>query len=205
MRKKKEFRLDKVAVRLVKEPPLYSDTPVNTPEAAVKLLGDMLKDYDREVLAVVMLQVDLKPIAVSVVSMGTLNESLAHPREILKPIILANAGSVMLVHNHVSGSLKPSVEDVQLTDRMQKVCNMLGTPVIDHVIIGRGDQFYSFQEKGVLPMGKIVYAEREEEIQLEHPSVAQRRSVIEELPAGRSTATDKAMVKHEKLTKDACL
>ena len=47
MRKKKEFRLDKVAVRLVKEPPLYSDTPVNTPEAAVKLLGDMLKDYDR--------------------------------------------------------------------------------------------------------------------------------------------------------------
>ena len=167
MRKKKEFRLDKVAVRLVKEPPLYSDTPVNTPEAAVKLLGDMLKDYDREVLAV--------------------------------------AGSVMLVHNHVSGSLKPSVEDVQLTDRMQKVCNMLGTPVIDHVIIGRGDQFYSFQEKGVLPMGKIVYAEREEEIQLEHPSVAQRRSVIEELSAGSRTATDKAMVNHGKHAKDACL
>ena len=205
MRKKKEFRLDKVAVRLVKEPPLYSDTPVNTPEAAVKLLGDMLKDYDREVLAVVMLQVDLKPIAVSVVSMGTLNEALAHPREILKPIILANAGSVMLVHNHVSGSLKPSVEDVQLTDRMQKVCNMLGTPVIDHVIIGRGDQFYSFQEKGVLPMGKILYAEREDEIQLEHPSVAQRRSVIEELSAGSRTATDKAMVKHGKHAKDACL
>lgn len=205
MRKKKEFRLDKVAVRLVKEPPLYSDTPVNTPEAAVKLLGDMLKDYDREVLAVVMLQVDLKPIAVSVVSMGTLNEALAHPREILKPIILANAGSVMLVHNHVSGSLKPSVEDVQLTDRMQKVCNLLGTPVIDHVIIGRGDQFYSFQEKGVLPMGKIVYAEREEEIQLERPSVAQRRSVIEDLSAGSKNVTGKAMVKHEKLAKDACL
>ena len=205
MRKKKEFRLDKVAVRLVKEPPLYSDTPVSTPEAAVKLLGDMLKDYDREVLAVVMLQVDLKPIAVSVVSMGTLNEALAHPREILKPIILANAGSVMLVHNHVSGSLKPSVEDVQLTDRMQKVCNLLGTPVIDHVIIGRGDQFYSFQEKGVLPMGKIVYAEREEELQLERPSVAQRRSVIEGLSAGSKNANGKAMVKHEKLTKDACL
>ena len=192
MRKKKEFRLDKVAVRLVKEPPLYSDTSVNTPEAAVKLLGDML-------------QVDLKPIAVSVVSMGTLNEALAHPREILKPIILANAGSVMLVHNHVSGSLKPSVEDVQLTDRMQKICNMLGTPVIDHVIIGRGDQFYSFQEKGVLPMGKIVYAEREEEIQLERPSVAQRRSVIEDLSAGSKNVNGKAMVKHEKLTKDACL
>ena len=130
MRKKKEFRLDKVAVRLVKEPPLYSDTPVNTPEAAVKLLGDMLKDYDREVLAVVMLQVDLKPIAVSVVSMGTLNEALAHPREILKPIILANAGSVMLVHNHVSGSLKPSVEDVQLTDRMQKIWDVTTSSIL---------------------------------------------------------------------------
>ena len=75
------FRLDKVAIRMVKEPPLYSEVPINNPQAAVKLMADTLKDYDREVFAIINFRPDLKPINVNFVSMGALDQSLVHPRE----------------------------------------------------------------------------------------------------------------------------
>ncbi|MDY6342136.1 MAG: JAB domain-containing protein, partial [Lachnospiraceae bacterium] len=102
MSSSKPYKLDQVGIRMVKEPPLYSVEPVNSPQAAVRLMAETLKGYDREVLAVVNLRNDLKPINMNIVSIGTLNQSLAHPREILKSIVLSNAGSVMLFHNHPS-------------------------------------------------------------------------------------------------------
>ena len=100
MDSKKAFGLEQVAIRKVEMPPLHSEYPVNSPEAAVKLMADMLKDYDREVVAVVNLGPDLKPINVNIVSMGALDQSLIHPREVLKSSILSNAASIMLIHNH---------------------------------------------------------------------------------------------------------
>lgn len=92
----------------------------------------------------------MKPINVNVVSVGTLNASLAHPREILKSTILSNAASVMLFHNHPSGNLMPSEEDIAMTARMQEICSLLGTPVQDHIIIGRDDRYFSFLEHAIL-------------------------------------------------------
>lgn len=117
MSSSKPYKLDQVGIRMVKEPPLYSAEPVNSPQAAVRLMSQTLKGYDRAVLAVVNLRNDLKPINMNIVSIGTLNQSLAHPRDILKSIILSNAGSVMLFHNHPSGNLMPSPDDISLTDR----------------------------------------------------------------------------------------
>ena len=107
--KEKVYKLNQVAIRLVDMPPLLSDTPMDGPEAAVKVMADMLKDYDREVVAIVNLQSDGRPINMNVVSMGALDQSVAHPREIFKSTILSNADSIMLVHNHPSGRYYPTL------------------------------------------------------------------------------------------------
>lgn len=85
---------------MVEAPPLASDYPINSPEAAIKLMTDILKDYDREVVVVINLRPDLKPINMNIVSMGALDQSLIHPRELMKSTILSNASSLMIVHNH---------------------------------------------------------------------------------------------------------
>ena len=81
------YSLDKVAIRMVKEPPLYSSTPVRSPDDAVRLMAEMLKGYDREVFCIVNFRNDMTPINMNIVSMGTLNASLVHPREILKSLL----------------------------------------------------------------------------------------------------------------------
>ena len=95
-----EKKLDVVSIRLVDEPPLMSDTIIQTPEDAVKLLGDYICKLDREVLCIINVRSDGKPMNCNFVSMGAVNESIAHPREIFKSAILANATSMIIVHNH---------------------------------------------------------------------------------------------------------
>jgi len=148
------YKLEQVGIRMVKEPPLYSTEPINSPEAAVRIIADTLKNYDQEVFCVVNLRNDMKPINVNVVSVGTLNASIAHPREILKSTILSNAAAVLLFHNHPSGNLTPSHEDIALTARMQEICTMLGTPVQDHIIVGNDDRYFSFREQNILQIAR---------------------------------------------------
>lgn len=156
--KSKKYKLDKVAIRMVKEPPLYSSEPVTSTSDAVRVLADAFKDMDREVLAVVSLRNDLVPINMSIVSMGTINACLAHPREIMKVPILSNAARIILMHNHPSGNLTPSPEDIALTDHMMKVCELIEIPMLDHIILGGGDRYYSFRERGELPVPDLKYA-----------------------------------------------
>jgi hypothetical protein len=151
------FALDRVAIRMVKEPPLYSDTPIESPQAVVQVMADTLKDYDREVFAIINLRPDLKPINVNIVSVGALDQSLVHPREAIKSMVLSNAASVMMVHNHTTGSMSPSKDDIAVTDRMAQLCGLLGIKLIDHIIVGPGKDYYSFHEKGVLPLPNIKY------------------------------------------------
>ena len=79
---KKPYKLDRVAIRMVKEPPLYSERPMHSPEAAIGLMRDVFREYDREVLCVVNLKANLQPINLNICSMGILDGSVAHPREI---------------------------------------------------------------------------------------------------------------------------
>ena len=153
----KPYSLDKVAIRMVKEPPLYSSTPVRSPDDAVRLVSEMLKGYDREVFCLVNFRNDMSPINMNIVSVGTLNASIAHPRDILKSPVLSNAASVMIFHNHPSGSLEPSKEDVQVTDKLQKLFSLVEIPLLDHIIIGTGDRYYSFRENRTLPVSEQHY------------------------------------------------
>lgn len=168
------FQLNQVAIRMVDMPPLLSDTPMDGPEAAVKVMADMLKDYDREVVAIVNLQTDLKPINMNVVSMGALDLSIAHPREILKSTILSNASSVMLVHNHPSGKLVPSEYDITLTDRVKQLSDLLGVSFLDHVIVGPGKDYYSFHQKKKIPLSSLKLAKNLDDIKLEGLKVAEK-------------------------------
>lgn len=175
MKNKKPFQLDQVAIRLVEAPPLQSDYPLNSPDAVVKLMAETLKDYDREVFAVVNLRPDLKPINVNIVSMGALDQSLVHPREAIKSMVLSNACSVLMVHNHTTGRMSPSKEDIAVTDRMAKVCSLVGIKLLDHVIVGPGQNYYSFHEKQVLPLPRIDYAKDLSELEIGGDKVAETK------------------------------
>lgn len=155
---KNEKQLQQVGIRIVQEPPLMANEPVNSPEAAIRVMNEFLSQMDRELFCIVNLQSDLKPINMNIVSVGALNEALVHPREILKSAVLSNASSMMLIHNHPSGSLNPSQEDIVTTDRLVQIGQMMGIPVVDHVIIGRGQEYYSFHERGTLPIARNQFA-----------------------------------------------
>ena len=165
--------MDKVAIRMVKEPPLFSEVPINSPQAAVKMMADTLTDYDREVFAIINFRPDLKPINVNFVSMGALDQSLVHPREAIKSMVLSNAASVMMVHNHTTGAVFPSKDDVAVTDRMAQLCSMLGIKLLDHVIVGPGNDYYSFQEKGILPVPNLKYETNIEQLEFGGMKVAE--------------------------------
>ena len=146
------MELDIVSVRLKKEDTIFYTLPcIKNDEDAAALFREFLSDMDREVVALLTLDSKMKPINLSVVSMGTLNNSLVHPREVFKTAILSNARSVMLGHNHPSGDPEPSKEDIQITARLQQVGELLGIELLDHIVIGRGERYRSLARDGYLP------------------------------------------------------
>lgn len=151
MGKENDFALEVVSVRLVRDAPILSETKIRTSEDVIHLVGEQLCGMDREVVCVINLKADNTPINCHFASVGALNYSTAHPRELLKAGILSNATGIILAHNHTSGNLLPSETDVRLTDRMQQVCELVGIPLLDHVIVG-GDnsRYFSFHEKGMV-------------------------------------------------------
>lgn len=94
------YKMDMVSVRLVKDAPIISIHPIQKPEDVVDLMGEYMCELDREVLGVINLKTDGTPINCSFVSVGALDQTVAHPRERLKTSILSNAAKIMLIHNH---------------------------------------------------------------------------------------------------------
>lgn len=169
------FELDVVSVRLVKDAPIFSERPFNKPEAAVAVLGEIMSELDREVVCVINLRSDMKPINVHFASMGALNEAMVHPREILKASILSNAASIMILHCHPSGNLYPSREDTMMTDRMNKLCELMGIPLVDHIIVGGSNrEYFSFREKDLIKQSNITLAQDYKTFDMKSPLVAER-------------------------------
>ena len=153
--------LDLVRIRMIPDRTLVSPTPVSTPEEAVNLITREFGDLDREVFMILNmtchLQVilnmtcHLQAINLDICSVGTLNYTVVHPREVFKSSILSNASSVLLIHNHPSGELEPSREDIDLTERMVSAGKILGIEVLDHLIIGTRERAYtSLRDRGVM-------------------------------------------------------
>lgn len=143
-------QLKNVAIRMVEAPPLYSEEKLKEPLDVVRVLGRELEAYDREVACVVNLRADLAPINMNIVSMGSVNASIITAREVFKSSILSNAAFIMLVHNHPSGRLTPSRQDIKLTGQIEKAAQLLNIPLLDHVILGHRGEFFSFHANGLL-------------------------------------------------------
>ena len=163
---KNPFKLDRVAVRLVEEPPLLSNEQLNNAGKVVQVLGEEIKQYDREVIAIINMHTDSKPINMTIASIGELNSALANPRELLKASILSNVAGIVMLHNHPSGNLVPSTKDILITDKLKMVCDLINVELLDHIIVGRGREYFSFQEKNILPSNSIQLNRNLEEVNL---------------------------------------
>ena len=119
------------------------------PQDGALLLMPKLRYETNEHFMLVLLNTKNRVIAVQQVSEGSLNSSVVHPREVFSPAIAQHAAAILVGHNHPSGDPEPSHEDKALTAVLVKTGNLLGIPLIDHIIIGDGI-YYSFKEHGYL-------------------------------------------------------
>jgi len=108
---------------------------IRGPDDVVALVGKKLKKEPREHFLVILLNARHEATAVETISIGSLNASIVHPREVFKPALLTSAASVVLVHNHPSGDSEPSEEDLSITRRLVEAGELLGIGVLDHVIV----------------------------------------------------------------------
>jgi DNA repair protein RadC len=127
--------------------------PFDSPETVYRSCIDM-QSFRQEVLRVILLDTRFRRITTVDITKGTVNESLAHPREIFRPAIIHSAYALVVVHNHPSGDRSPSEADIRLTRRISEGARLLQIHFLDHLIVGvpmEGRQgFFSFKEAGTL-------------------------------------------------------
>ena len=142
------YRIPVYKVMLVRDGSQSSETKaIKQPADAYQILLSYLAGQDRENFVILMLDAKHKVIGLNTVSVGTLNASMVHPREVFKPAILCNAAAIILGHNHPSGDTTPSTEDMEVTGRLSKAGELLGIAVLDHIVVSDCN-FTSLKERG---------------------------------------------------------
>lgn len=145
------YRIPIYKVSLVRESSRPSEIKtVNSPSSAAEIMAPFFDGLDREQLAIAMLDVKHKVIGVNIVSVGCLDSTLVHPREVFKAAILSNAVGIIMAHNHPSGNTTPGKDDIKTTERIKKAGEILGIGLVDHIIIGHDGDFVSLKERGEL-------------------------------------------------------
>lgn len=148
--KKVAKRIDIVSLKMVKESSVtYLNRVISSPSDGAEIIKDFIEDSDREQMVVCCLDTKNQPTSISIVSIGSLNSAIVHPREVYKTAILSNASSIIIAHNHPSGKSEPSHEDIVLTNRLDEAGKIIGIKLMDHLVIGF-DEYYSFKEEGML-------------------------------------------------------
>jgi DNA repair protein RadC len=138
--------------RLAKE--TVAREKINAPELVYELLGPEMRLLEKESLRVLLLDTRYRLMEAKEISIGSVNESIAHPREVLRPAIAASAYAIIVAHNHPSGDPSPSAADHSLTRRLADAAELMQIKLLDHVIIGSPGEgrapYFSFKEAGVL-------------------------------------------------------
>jgi DNA repair protein RadC len=123
----------------------------------IKKLIESQGQPDREQFCVILLNSKNEIIGLNIVSTGNLSSAPVHPREVLKPAILSNASAMILCHNHPSGNLSPSPEDIEITSTIVQASKIMGIQVHEHLIISmHDDNYFSFADHGII---KKIYDE----------------------------------------------
>ena len=143
---------------VVNEDPI-NIVPSDTPEKLYDFWKNIIAeqpDYDnnKEMLVVVLLNTKFRPYAWNTVSLGTVNETSGHPREIFRPVIVGGAYAFVLMHNHPSGDPSPSKADEAITRRIAEVSKLLQIRMLDHIVVGESSRsrqpYFSFREAGII-------------------------------------------------------
>ena len=147
-------KIESVKVKLVRESiEWYGNNIVNSPQAGAEIANSYLDGADRENFIVLGLDTKNKVNFIETVSIGTVNGAMVHPREVFKSLVTGNATSFIVAHNHPTGDVAPSQEDIQVTKRLKQAGELMGITLLDSLIV-TGDTtnniHVSLKEKGYL-------------------------------------------------------
>jgi DNA repair protein RadC len=124
------------------------DKPVKCPQDVADLLMEDMRYLKKEHMKLVLLNIKCNLISVEEISIGSLNASIVHPREVFNPALKKSSASIIMVHNHPSGDPTPSNEDAAITARIDEAGKLIGIELVDHIVIGDG-KYVSMKEKGL--------------------------------------------------------
>lgn len=127
----------------------FDKISLNNPETVAEYLYKYYRDSLKEEFLIILLDTKNKPISVESISIGTINKSIVHPRDVFRQAINRNANSIILAHNHPSGDPSPSNEDLDVTNRLIEAGKLVGINVVDHVIVG-SNRYISLREKNLV-------------------------------------------------------
>lgn len=122
---------------------------VNCPGDAAAYAMTRLRHEQKEHFEIILLNVRNQIMSMQLISIGSLTASVVHPREVFKAAVQGTAASIILVHNHPSGDPEPSKEDISITRRLVRAGEIMGIPVLDHIVIGDG-RYVSIKEEGFM-------------------------------------------------------
>jgi DNA repair protein RadC len=138
-------------LKMVRESSEVYEAAIKDPGTAYRMALDILElgEAAEENFCIICLNTKNKVVGLHTISIGSLNSSIVHPREVFKAACLNNASAIILLHNHPSGEPEPSHEDIETTQRLVSAGNIMGIKVLDHVIVGYG-KYISMKEQGLM-------------------------------------------------------
>ena len=139
-----------ISLKVVRETPIPYSCKISNSRELYNFAEAYIGDSDREMMVAILLDSKNTTLGVHIISIGSLNASIVHPRESFKAAIVTNSAAIIFFHNHPSGDPKPSAEDIELTARLKQAGELLGIRVLDHIVVGTENKYYSFADMGLL-------------------------------------------------------
>jgi DNA repair protein RadC len=130
---------------------------IKGPNSIVRMVEHLFKGLDREIFIVVGLNIRGFPNTINMVSIGNQNSTYATPIDVFKPLILSNCAAFICMHNHISGTIEPSPADKECAKRLADLGKMMGIELLDFIIFGDTDNYYSFHMEGLISSSKSNY------------------------------------------------
>lgn len=147
--RKIKININVVSLKLVKEKNI--SIKMQDKFDVVSSLANLIKDKDKEYFIVISLNTSLFVNSINVVSIGSVNSTIVHPREVFKVAVLSNATCIIVAHNHPGGNVMPSKEDIDVTRRLKEASQIMGITLLDHIIVAfQNPEIYSFKENGLI-------------------------------------------------------